>query len=248
MKEGADVNVLRRLKVRAVFDGDPVHFAAATPLRQVIDGVIGADRDTFFVIDRSDALLGAFTLDDLRGVMAEQDLPDFILAADLVREDSPAVQPGDTLDLVMHLFGRHDVDEVAVLSEDGQRRLVGSVRHEDVIESYNRQMFRLDLAGGFQSVASGVRDRHGVEVAAGYRLVEVEPPYGMLNRSIADLAVGARYGVQIIMINKPERTDESLPSRPGLFARADYVLRPGDRLLVLGATEDIRRFRAGLPK
>lgn len=247
-KEGADVNVLRRLQVREVFDGSPVRFAAATPLREVIDGVIGARRDTFFVIDSEEVLLGAFTLNDLRGVMAERDLPDFILAADLVREDSPAVQPGDNLDLVMHLFGRHDIDEVAVLSDDGKRRLIGSVRHKDVIEAYNRQMFRLDLAGGFQSMASGVRGKEGVEVAAGYRLVEVEAPYGMQSRSIADLSVGARYGVQIIMINKPERDDESLPSRPGLFARADYVLKPGDRLLVLGAIEDIRRFRAGLPK
>lgn len=246
LQEGTDVNVLRTLKVREVFDGSPVTFTAATPLRKVVDGALRAERDTFFVLGPDDAFQGCFMLNDLRGVMAEQDLPDFIVAADLVRDDSPAVAPGDNLDLVMHLFGRHDVDEVAVV-QDGAR-LVGAVRHKDVIEAYNRQMFRLDLAGGFQSVAAGVRHKQGVEVAEGYRLVEVEAPYGMLHKSIAELSVGARYGVQVIMINKPQKDTETLAGRPGLFARADYVLKPGDRLLVLGHVEDIRRFRAGLPK
>ena len=247
LKEGTDVNVLRTLKVREVFDGSPITFAAATPLSEVMTRAIAEERDTFFVAGQDGDLLGCFTLNDLRGVMAEQELPDFILAADLVREDSPTVAPGDNLDLVMHLFGRHDMDEVAVVAE-GSHRLVGAVRHKDVIEAYNRQMFRLDLAGGFQSVAAGVHHKQGVEVAAGYRLVEVEAPYGMFNKSIAELSVGARYGVQIIMINKPLKDDESLPSRSGLFARADYVLKPGDRLLILGHVDDIRRFRAGLPK
>ena len=248
LHEGRDINVLRGIKVAEIYDRDPERIEATLPLRSIIERVMHAERDVFFVVGRQDRLIGAFTLNDLRAMVLEQDLPEFIVAADVVRGDTPAVRASDNLDLVMHLFGRNDVDEVAVVSGDDEQRLLGSVRHKEVIEAYNRQMFRLDLAGGFQSVASGVRRHRGVEVAPGYRLVEVEVPFGMVGKSIAELNVGARFGVQIILIHKPEEDDESLQGRPGTFARADYVLKHGDRLLTLGPKEDIRRFRAGLPK
>lgn len=253
LRERQNVNLLKGLRVREVIDAAPERIPATTTLPAVIDRVIHSDRDSFFVVADGDRLLGTFTLSDLRELFLEQDLPAFVLAADLPLRDIPAVRASDNLDFVMHVFGQHDVAELAVVSRGAKPRVVGSVRRSDVIDAYNREIFRLDLTGGFHSVATSVEGDRGVEVAPGHNMAEVDVPFGFVGRSLAELGVRERYGVQVILVRKP-LLEETLPddtgvmrNRPATFARPDYVLEPGDRLLLLGAPENIRRLKAGVP-
>ena len=62
--------------------------------------------------------------------------------------------PDDNLDLAMNHFGRYNVDELPVLEGRHSRRLLGSVHRQQVIEAYNREIFRRDLAGSFQGVVT----------------------------------------------------------------------------------------------
>ncbi len=242
-----EVNMLRRLAVRDVLDPSPARLSGSLTMRAVVDRMLHSAREDFFVVDGHDRLIGSFSLFDLRELLTEPDLPALVVAADVASSDAPTVRPGDNLDLVMHLFGQHDVEEIAVIDDDRERRLLGSVRRKHVIEAYNRKVFQHDLPGGFHSVATAAEHDFGVELLAGYRLVEVGVPYAFVGKTLQQVQVRKRYDVEVILIRKPVDGDGDIPSRPGAFPRPDYRLEAGDSLLVMGSREDIRRFRDALP-
>ena len=49
--------------------------------------------------------------------------------------------------------------------------------------------------------------------------------------------------ISIIMIRNMEDSKEGIKDRPGILPFADYIIKPGDRLLILGKIEDINYFK-----
>jgi chloride channel protein, CIC family len=240
-----DVNILRSLAVEDVLDPSPARIPASSTVHEVLDRMLHSARGDFFVVDPDGRLIGALTLLDMRELINRADLPDDLVARDMAHTQPPTVRPKANLDLVMHLFGQHDEDEIAVVDRGGL--LLGSVRRKHVIEAYNREIFQRDLSGGFHSVMSGVEPEHDVELLGGHCLVEVPTPFAFVGKTLRQLRVRARYDVEIILIRKPEGDQGDIDRRPGAFPHADYSMEAGDTLLVLGSREDIRRFRDALP-
>ncbi len=247
IRKGQDINILKTLTVGEIYDPEPETLRASDPVHVVIDRMVHSGHDQFFVVDRHDELQGSFSLQNLRELLVEPDLPDLIVAADICRSDVPAVTPDDNLDLVMHLFGQHDVAELAVVSRQNPRVLLGSLRQRHVIEAYNKEIFRLDLTGGFHSIATAAGRDRGLAVLAGYQLVEVGVPYGFVGKTLREVNVRARYGVEIILVRKPLDAAENVDRRPGAFPHAGYRFEAGDSLLVLGTKRAIQRFHDAIP-
>lgn len=57
--------------------------------------------------------------------------------------------------------------------------------------------------------------------------------------------IRARYGVEVILIRKPGDESEGAAVGPGTVPAPEYVIQPGDRLLVLGDAVHIERLRNG---
>ena len=247
LQEGNNVNVLRRLSVGDVLDAGCETMRGRTTIHQLIDKVVPSKRVHFFVVNRDHRLLGSFSLRDLRELLVDPELPDLIVAADVARSDIPTVHADDNLDLVMHLFGQHDLDEIAVVGRGPGRRLLGSVRRKDIIDAYNKEIFRLDLAGGFHSLATSTDQDHGVDLLAGFRLVEVKVPPNFVGKTIRQVNIRELYRVEVILIRNSQTMVDGIPTRPGAFPHGNYRLKADDGLLVMGSRRDIRHFCDALP-
>ena len=58
--------------------------------------------------------------------------------------------------------------------------------------------------------------------------------------------IRAEFGLEIIMIRNMEESEEGIKDRPGFLPSADYIIKPGDRLLILGTVDDISKFKRGI--
>lgn len=238
--EGRDINVLKRLKVDQVLNRDVERIHSREPFREIVRRFLQSHHEEFFVVDDTDQLVGRISLQDVKQLLQEEDyLEGLVIAADLTNPPISTLYLDDNLDLVMHTFGRHNVDELPVLENRGTRRLVGSLRRRDIIDAYNREIFKWELAGGMHSVVTAVSKDRSVELAEGYRLMEIEPPDGFVGRSIRQLNIRARYGVEVLLIRTAVQTSDGLLNRPGVIPRPDYVIQGGDRLLVMGGIKEL---------
>ncbi|WP_027725569.1 potassium channel family protein [Tuberibacillus calidus] len=87
-----------------------------------------------------------------------------------------------------------------------------------------------------QITSSSVLDY--LELSDKHSIIEVVAGRKMAGRSISDLDVRAKYGVNIVAIKGDGRISVS--------PRADQIIQRGDILILIGADEDIDRFKAQL--
>jgi predicted transcriptional regulator len=189
----------------------------------LIRRLIHSQHNEFFVVKDSGELLGSFSLLELRQFLKDEDyLTGLVIAADLAHPPPVCLYPEDNLDLVMHHFGRFNVDELPVLESAHSKNLVGAIHRKDVIDAYNREIFKNDLAGGMHSVVTAVSKDRAIELAEGYALMEIEPPSGFSGKSLRELNIRQRYGIEVILIRTPFADENSLGNRPGIMPNGDY--------------------------
>jgi K+/H+ antiporter YhaU regulatory subunit KhtT len=153
----------------------------------------------------------------------------------MMRTDGfPTFAPEEPLDEVMRLFGRYRF--MAPVLEKG--RVVGTLWPQDVIESYNSEILKRDMASTMAvTVGNGSRTRvlPGIR---GVSLAEVPVPESFFGKSIGSLDIRNRFGVSLLLIKRRspngEEIIEELPS-------AHSVFQEGDVMLVLGNDNHVNR-------
>lgn len=244
--EGRDVNLLRSIHVEEVMDRDAPIVSAGMPFAELIPNLLSNPHTELLVVNADDRYIGTVALNDIKAVLPESaDLDPFAVAADAVNETVPYVLPNDNLDLVMHLFGRIHRDELPVCDNAKSKHVVGVVTRNDVIETYNRRVFQMDLSGGFNSLITAVHGGRTIEVLGGLHLGEVEVPSTMAGKTLAEVGLRRRFNVEVVLIQTSDQDESTLDDRPGKIPTADTNLSPGDRLLVLGSLEAIGRLSEG---
>jgi len=86
-----------------------------------------------YVIDANHRFLGAIALQDLKPFLHETDLPQVVIALDLMHEDIPVLTSDASLKESLEVFARHDGERLPVLDNTRDRRLVGALAKTDVL-------------------------------------------------------------------------------------------------------------------
>jgi CIC family chloride channel protein len=229
-----DPNVLRALVVRDLVDREPELVPASAPFQQVLELVVRSRHSEFLVVDSDGALRGAISVAQLRRLLFEGDaLRHVVVAEDLVERDRPTVREGDDLDSALQLFTSRGVTELAVVSDDDPARLVGVLHERDVVEAYHREMLRRDLAGGLGTRVGLTRPGQDVDLGGGFVLAELEAPATFAGRTLRELDLRARGGVQVLLV----RTHGVALRVPSPEDR----VQPGDVLVVAGPSDAVER-------
>jgi CBS domain containing-hemolysin-like protein len=213
-------------------DRDPEVLRDSAGFAELLDRILGSERDDFFVVDRDDRLVGWIHLRDFTRSLAEQEvLAEIVVAGDLADPAPPSVYDTNDLGVVMQMFSTRTAEEIAVVSQDDPTRILGSVHKADVIQAYNRELLRRDLAGSVSSQVLVASRGQQVALGGGYVLQQILPPPRFFGHSLRSLKLGAEAGVQIVLLRKRKPQD----GKPAIrVPHADDVIEEGDRLVVSG--------------
>ena len=236
--QGHELNILRSLKIEDVADDDFVAIRQGRPLGDLIDLLAREPRSAYYVVDDRGRHVGVIRQPDIQGLLLEADaLAAVVVAQDLAREDVRTLDPGERLDRVMQIFAERRPDELPVVDSDGILRGVISRRH--LIEAYDRELLKRDMATGVGGRLEAARTTE-MPVGGHHVILELDAPARFVGRTLSELAVRSRYGVQVLLIRRqgpePGETRELVPEG-ATRVQAD------DRLVLLGDREAIARFR-----
>ncbi len=236
LKETVDPNVLKTLYVRDVIDDEPEIVPESANFQAILDLVVQSDHAQFFVQNDAGNLLGAISLSEVRRLIYEQEaLRHLIVAGDLVDTRHPSVTPDDDLSVVMQIFSGTRLDEIAVVDTGDSRRLVGTVSEKDVAEASQNEQLRRDLAGGFSSSITAVSRGKTVDLGDGYWLREILAPPYMFERSLAELGIRERTGVQVVLVRGRRSVNGGKVRVAGALDRFEE----GETLIVAGSLEGL---------
>ena len=237
IRGGFSADVLSHLTTRDAMRTEYAEVGRADQLMPVISRFVDRPGDTIMVTDADQRLLGVITIDDIRPLMADpESVRGLVIAEDMMRADGfPVFAPDDSLDEVMRRFGRYRF--MAPVVDDG--RLVGVLWPQDVIESYNSEILKRDMASTMAvTVGNGPRTR-ALPGVRGMSMAEVPVPASFFGRSLGSLDIRNRFGVSLLLIKrKGDDGDQIIDELPD----ADSVFQEGDVMLVLGSEDRINRF------
>jgi len=236
VRQGMSVNVLEHLKASAAMRAEGAQVGPTEGLLAVMSRFIDRPGEAVFVVDADGGLMGTITIDDIRPVMADpQVVSSLIIANDLMRtEGFPVFHPDDPLDEVMRGFGTYRF-QAPVLEG---RRLVGSLWPQDVIETYNAEVLKRDMASRMAlTVGNGpvTRTLPGVRNMS---MADIPVPASFVGNSLGSLDIRNRFKATVLLIKRlGESGQEILDQLPD----ADYVLKQGDVMLVMGTESRLRK-------
>lgn len=140
--QGVDRTVLQSVRVADVVS-EQVHAVRLNNTLGDVVHLLQEDGSTDFpVVDKTGALCGIVSFQDIRGVMLQDDLHPVILVADMMRTPAPAVNRETSLLDALHLFTQSDIHNLPVVESGNGQRLTGMVTRASLMERYNQEIRR----------------------------------------------------------------------------------------------------------
>lgn len=242
---GRALDVFQRRPVRSTMRTDPPCLAPETPAAQVLEQLLTGAHDTLYVVNPARQLLGTIHLADLKAVLLKREaLRHGVLALDLANEGTPVCLPYEDLRDAMTRFGRTGLPELPVIDAPENRKLVGALRHRDVVAVYNQEIIRRDTADVLAQQLQDISTDQPVPLIEGFSLMEWRPPPSYWNKSLRDAALPSTFQVNIVLIKEGAGDDSQTRLAPRI-PRRDYVIQPHDSLILCGHDKDLKRLPRG---
>lgn len=241
---GRELNVLRSLKVADFCDNNPKTIEPGLNFRNLLELVVNHPNATYYMVNDQNKYLGVVSLQEVRQAILDQDdLSDLLIAADLATNTVPSVTMDADLDQVMKLFGHTDHRELPVLDEE-TGVLAGAIRQRQVTEVYNREVVKRSLGAEITSSVQVLDKVEEIDLLDGYVMAEVQAPVSFVGQTLKTLNVRSHLGLQVMMFKRrsPVKEGETLKYRQ-LVPGPDEIVEDGDRMVVLGRSEDVDVFR-----
>jgi CIC family chloride channel protein len=132
-KRGQSTTPIFLLHVRDLMKRDPICVLETSGFPQVAKVLAANTFKHLYVVDANRRFLGAIALQDLKPFLQDTDLPQVVIALDLMHEDIPVLTNDSSLKESLEVFGRHDGERLPVLDNTRDRRLVGALAKTDVL-------------------------------------------------------------------------------------------------------------------
>ncbi len=81
-----------------------------------------------------------------------------------------------------------------------------------------------------------------IEVSPEFSIMETVPPKEFIGKSIRDLDVRAKHGLNIIAVRKKEKSIDG-SSELNVAPKADYIIKQGDIFVIIGSNSNLDKFR-----
>ncbi|MCZ6632791.1 MAG: chloride channel protein [bacterium] len=140
INQGVDVSILDSIPVREIMDTHYDFLKAQTPLGEIVGLLRNSDVTDFPVVDDEGNLKGLVSFQDIREVMTESDLYSLLVAADAIGGSTPAVEEDASLIEALATFSQHDIQNLPVVVNGGDRKLVGMITQSNLMRYYHQKL------------------------------------------------------------------------------------------------------------
>ncbi len=204
------------------------------PFTEVVDSFMTSTAKHLYVADKDGRFLGAIRLHDVKSIHHEEKEMRFLIAQDLIQPDFAVASPDDRLSQILDRFLAQDCERLPVV-EGIDRKLVGIVSKNDILDLYNREILQ---RRHFVATSMVPEERRDDSLLSEYRVETLSVPPGWVGMTLAGLDLPGRFGVMVLAIE-----EAAGPARLQRLPNPHDPLGPDARLVILGTSSQIRQIR-----
>lgn len=242
ISSGRETNIMKSMSVEEAMFNEIMTIPENTPLPKLISMFLDNNTSTCYTVDTRGKLTGIITENELRPIISEyENLKHIMVAKDLSNPNIITVAPTMDLDAVMSLFSKENRDEFPVVSDSDPEKLIGVISRQDVIDAYNKESFKMNLADGLSQELKSISLHKKSTVSDGFSIIEKQAPENFVGKTLAQLRLRNQYGLEVLMIKKKAsdlfgeeiKTEIKIPD-------ANYKIEDGDLLVIFGSDEKLQ--------
>ena len=236
---GREASILKSIYVENIMRKDEIVMNQNIPLNKVVPRLIDSPHRVIYTVDDDNNLRGVITDSQVRPLITEyESLKKSIIAHDIADTQVIKINLSNDLDYVLKLMTKADIEELPVISDDDEYKIIGIVTRQDVLDVYNKESLKHDLADGLTREIKTLNKLNIAKVADGYAIVERKPSPDFIGKTLSELKLRSKFGIEVLMIKKSkELFDENESETKIVMPRHDYKIERDD-ILVLFGTED----------
>ncbi len=240
IKEGAEINIMESIFVKEVYTEKFDSLSTVDNFSKVVNGVIQGKGPEFPVIDSNQNIHGLISMQVVKNYLFERDsLQNILIANDIANTNFSSVNPNDNCQIALDKMRRYDLEGIPVTEQPDSEKIIGMIWLKDIQDAYQKEITRRDLTASLASSITMKEEETNVSFMEGYQIAEIPVPDSFLNRSIRELDIRAKYGVDVLSIKTQERGGEKIKAIPN----PDYIFSREDILIVAGETGKLNQLR-----
>jgi len=240
IKEGVDTNVMDSIDVKNVYSTDFESINDSDNFSLVVNKVLNGKEFDFPVLTEDGRILGIISLNDIKDYLFEKDsLQNLLIAGDIANTSFDTITPDDNCGTAMEKFRYSRYEGLPVIAKKGSDKIIGFIHRKEILDAYHKAIERKEITSSLASSISMKEEEPQVHFMEGYSINEIAPPKSFIGKSIRDLNIRARYGVDVLSIKTKEKRGEKIKAIPN----PDYVIKEGDTLVIAGEIKNINVLR-----
>ncbi len=240
IKEGSEVNIMKSIFIRSIYEKEFPVIHPQDNFNYVINKIVQTRGREFPVVNDNNEIVGIITVNSVKDFLFEKDdLKDVLIAADIMLPNFETVALDDNCQTAIEKMRKLDFETLPVVESENSRKIAGIVTMKDIQEAYNKEIERLNFA---DTLATGIRmsdENEELHFLEDYSILQLKVPKTFVGKSIRELGIRAKYGVDILSVKTHNKNREMIKAIPN----PDYVFREGDTIIVAGEQKNINVLR-----
>ncbi len=243
ISEGRESSILSSITVESIMKNDPIIINQNAPLNEIVPLIIDSPHRIIFTVDDSGKLIGEISNNQIRPLITEyESLQKSIVAGDIADTRLFKVFKYNDLDSVVKLFTKADTEELPVVDDEDETKIIGVIAKQDVLDIYSKESIKLNLADALTKEIKTLRHLDVSKIADGYAIAERRPSFEFIGKTLGQLKLRNKYGVEILMIKKTKDLfDETKKNSEIIMPSYDYKITSNDILVLFGTEEKIKK-------
>jgi len=237
----AEVNVMKSLLVKDLCSKEFRSIAENRNFDDIVNNIISGGQPYVFVHHvRTGNLMGVISINDIRNVIFHKDaLRNVCIAGDIAFRKIRRVELDDNCRVALKRMKQSGYDCLPVVDSHDENKQIGVIWLQDIVAAYDEEIEHIDITSGLADKIAMSNLESDIRFLEGYVITELPVPHSFVGRSIKELQIRTRYGVDILSIKGASKHGHVIEAIP----RADYTFGPTDVLVVAGKADSISQLK-----
>lgn len=232
----AELNVLKEILVDKVYKKDENQVVENEPFSTVIKKLLTNKAPVLSVVGLDGSFIGIISLNDCKERLYDSpELNNILIAGDLADNTLPVLTIGDDCKKALSLLNSNLYDCLPVINRNS-KDFLGLIWRRDIDFVYHRELEKLELTSDLADKIRTSNVENEVGFLEGYSVYETKIPHKFIGKTLGELKVRNKYGVDILTIKRSNQNLQAIPS-------ADHILNEDDTIVIAGEKDKINKFK-----
>lgn len=232
IREGVETNAMESIFVKDVYIRDFDFIKISDNFNHVVNKVIKGRGPEFPVLNSKGNIEGIISLYDIKEVLLDKELlKDLLIADDLLNHNFEILHIDDNCQTALDKMSKYDLEGLPVTENVRSKKILGMLWRKDIQDAYQKEIERREIIVNLASSIQMKDEETQYHFMAGYSITEISPPKSFIGKSIRELDVRAKYGVDVLSIkihNKQGTKIKAIPDPAHIFKVDDTIVVAGE--------------------